>query len=135
MGQFLAELDGIEKLTGVLVLAATNRPDMVDPALLRPGRFDVVVEIPLPDEPERLAILRVQTRGKPVAKEVRLEAIAANTDGLTGADLSAICQHAALNAIRERVEEGARREGRTFGSRPLLIQPRHFEAALNEIRP
>lgn len=134
VGQFLAELDGVEKLTGVLVLAATNRPDMVDPALLRPGRFDVVVEIPLPDEQERLAILRIQTRGKPVAKEVRLEAIAANTAGLTGADLGAICHHAALNAIRERVEEaiGAKQEHSV--SRPLLIQPRHFEAALNETR-
>ena len=134
VGQFLAELDGIEKLTGVLVLAATNRLDIVDPALLRPGRFDVVVEIPLPDEQERLAILHVQVRGKPVAKEVRLEAIAANTDGLTGADLSAICHHAALNAIRERVEEArGGREGHS-ASCPLLIQPRHFEAALNEIR-
>ena len=103
VGQFLAELDGVEKLTGVLVLAATNRPDMVDPALLRPGRFDVVVEIALPDEPARLAILQVQVRGKPLAQEVRLETIAANTEGLTGADLGAICQHAALNAIRERI--------------------------------
>jgi transitional endoplasmic reticulum ATPase len=135
VGQFLAELDGIEKLTGVLVLAATNRPDIVDPALLRPGRFDVVVEIPLPDEQERLAILRIQTRGKPVSQEVRLEAIAANTDGMTGADLGAICHHAALNAIRERVEEARGAEQEHSVSRPLIIQPRHFEAALNEIRP
>ena len=134
VGQFLAELDGVEKLTGVLILAATNRPDIVDPALLRPGRFDVVVEIPLPDEQERLAILHVQVRGKPVSQEVRLEAIAANTAGRTGADLGAICHHAALNAIRERVEEarGAKQEHSV--SRPLLIQPRHFESALNEIR-
>jgi transitional endoplasmic reticulum ATPase len=134
VGQFLAELDGIEKLSGVLVLAATNRPDMVDPALLRPGRFDVVVEIPLPDEQERLAILHVQTRGKPVAQEVRLDAIAANTDGLTGADLGAICNHAALNAIRERVEQTRGGKEEHSDSSPLLIQPRHFEAALNEIR-
>ena len=134
VGQFLAELDGLEKLTGVLVLAATNRLDIVDPALLRPGRFDVVVEIPRPDEQERLAILHVQTRGKPVAKEVCLEAIAANTDGLTGADLSAICHHAALNAIRETVEKltGGREEHSVSG--PLVIQPRHFEAALNDLR-
>ena len=135
VGQFLAELDGIEKLTGVLVLAATNRPDMVDPALLRPGRFDVVVEIPLPDEQERLAILQVQVRGKPVAKEVRLDAIAANTDGLTGADLSAICQHAALNAIRERIEQTRIAKEEPSAPSPLLIQPWHFEAALNESRP
>ena len=134
VGQFLAELDGVEKLTGVLVLAATNRPDMVDPALLRPGRFDVVVEIPLPDEQERLAILRVQVRSKPVAKEVRLETIAANTDGLTGADLSAICQHAALNAIRDRIEQTRGGKEEHSVSRPLLIKPRHFESALNDIR-
>jgi len=134
VGQFLAELDGIEKLTGVLVLAATNRLDIVDPALLRPGRFDVVVEIPLPDEQERLAILRIQTRGKPVSQEVHLETIAANTDGMTGADLSAICHHAALNAIRERVEETRGGKKEPSVSRPLIIQPRHFETALKEIR-
>lgn len=137
VGQFLAELDGVEKLTGVLVLAATNRPDMVDPALLRPGRFDVVVEIALPDEPARLAILQVQVRGKPLAQEVRLETIAANTEGLTGADLGAICQHAALNAIRERIEQakgenGAK--GEPADAAPLLIEARHFEAALNDSR-
>ncbi len=133
VGQFLAELDGIEKLTGVLVLAATNRLDIVDPALLRAGRFDVVVEIPRPDEQERLAILRVQMRGKPVGREVRLDAIAANTDGLTGADLSAICHRAALNAIQERVEEARGGSEEHSASCPLLIRPRHFEAALNEI--
>jgi transitional endoplasmic reticulum ATPase len=137
VGQFLAELDGVEKLTGVLVLAATNRPDMVDPALLRPGRFDVVVEIALPDEPARLAILQVQVRGKPLAQEVRLETIAANTEGLTGADLGAICQHAALNAIRERIEQAKGAKGakdEPADAAPLLIEARHFEAALNESR-
>ena len=137
VGQFLAELDGVEKLTGVLVLAATNRPDMVDPALLRPGRFDVVVEIALPDEPARLAILQVQVRGKPLAQEVRLETIAANTEGLTGADLGAICQHAALNAVRERIEQAKGENGagtEPADASPLLIETRHFEAALNDSR-
>ena len=137
VGQFLAELDGVEKLIGVLVLAATNRPDMVDPALLRPGRFDVVVEIALPDEPARLAILQVQVRGKPLAQEVRLETIAANTEGLTGADLGAICQHAALNAVRERIEQAKDKNGggiEPADASPLLIEARHFEAALNDSR-
>lgn len=137
VGQFLAELDGVEKLIGVLVLAATNRPDMVDPALLRPGRFDVVVEIALPDEPARLAILQVQVRGKPLAQDVRLETIAANTEGLTGADLGAICQHAALNAVRERIEQakGENSAGtEPADASPLLIEARHFEAALNDSR-
>ncbi len=131
VGQFLAELDGVEKLTGVFVLAATNRPDMVDPALLRPGRFDVVVEIGLPDEPERLAILQVQVRGKPIDKKVDLKILAAETVGLTGADLGAICNRAALNAIRDRIEAGTK--GKLATSSPLLILTRHFEVALAEI--
>lgn len=126
VAQFLAEMDGVEKLTGVLVLAATNRLDMIDPALRRPGRFDVVVEIRSPDEEERLAILLVQTRGKPITHDVDLVHIAAITEGLTGADLGAICQYAALNAIRERV-------GHKQEAAPLLIRMQHFEAALSQI--
>jgi transitional endoplasmic reticulum ATPase len=129
VAQFLAELDGVEKLTGVLVLAATNRLDMIDPALMRPGRFDVLMEIPLPDETERLAILQVQTRSKPLAHEVDLALIAADTAGLTGADLGAVCQYAALNAIRERVGQETLAD-----TTPLLIQTPHFEAALSQIR-
>jgi transitional endoplasmic reticulum ATPase len=131
VGQFLAELDGVEKLTGVFVLAATNRPDMVDPALLRPGRFDMVVEIALPDEQERLAILQVQVRGKPIDKKVDLKVLAVETVGLTGADLGAICNRAALNAIRDRIEAGTK--GKPTAPSPLLILVRHFEAALAEM--
>ena len=134
VGQFLAELDGVEKLTGVLVLAATNRPDMVDPALLRPGRFDVTVEIPLPNEEERLAILQVQARGKPVDPNVPLGTIAAITVGMTGADLGAICQHAALFAIRERVEQMESASSEATMSDPLNINSKHFEAAIREVQ-
>ena len=135
VGQFLAELDGVEKLTGVLILAATNRPDMVDPALLRPGRFDVTVEIGLPDESQRLAILQVQVRGKPVAKDVDLKALALGTDGLSGADLGAICNRAALNAIRERIAQNQDGSAKTAKSQALQIQVRHFAAARKEFRP
>ncbi len=151
VGQFLAELDGVEKLAGVVVLAATNRPDIIDPALLRPGRFDAVVEIPLPDERERLAILQVHVRGKPLAKDVRLDAVATKTDGLTGADLAAICQRAALNAIRELIqgqgghplhpqEQRVPGKGQSAPLSPMApslspqIMQRHVEAALKEIR-
>lgn len=129
VAQFLAELDGIEKLTGVLILAATNRLDMIDPALRRPGRFDLTVEIPLPNDAERLTILQVQARDKPLSNNVDLLHIAAETSGLSGADLGAICQYAALNAIRERVLNE-----RPAGIAPLLIEQRHFEAALELIR-
>jgi transitional endoplasmic reticulum ATPase len=134
VGQFLAELDGVEKLSGVLVLAATNRPDMVDPALLRPGRFDVTVEIPLPNEVERLAILQVQARGKPIDPNVPLGTIAAITVGMTGADLGAICQHAALFAIRERVEQMESASSEVSMSDPLNINSKHFEAAIREVQ-
>ena len=135
VGQFLAELDGVEKLTGVLILAATNRPDMVDPALLRPGRFDVTVEIGLPDESQRLAILQVQVRGKPVAKDVDLKALALGTDGLSGADLGAICNRAALNAIRERIGQSQDGGAKSAKAQALQIQVRHFAAARKEFRP
>lgn len=135
VGQFLAELDGVEQLKGVLVLAATNRPDIIDPALLRPGRFDAVVEIPRPDERERLEILAVHTRGKPLAEDVCLATVAARTKDLTGADLGAICQRASLHAIRDVIAKQQASSGHGAESvLPVLIQQRHFEAALNELK-
>lgn len=136
VGQFLAELDGVEKLNGVLILAATNRPDMVDPALLRPGRFDVVVTIPVPTEAERLAILRVHVRNKPLAQDVRLEDIAGAAVGATGADLEALCNRAALNAIRERITAMQQATGSAAAqSAPLLIGARHFASAVQDGKP
>ena len=135
VGQFLAELDGVEKLNGVLILAATNRPDMVDPALLRPGRFDVVVDIPVPNEAERLAILRVHVRNKPMGQDVRLEDIAAAAVGATGADLEALCNRAALNAIRERIAAQQAPVSHPADSRPLLIEARHFGSAAHDVKP
>ncbi|MBI4241846.1 MAG: AAA family ATPase, partial [Candidatus Rokubacteria bacterium] len=104
LSQLLTELDGIEELRGVVVLAATNRLDMVDPALLRPGRFDSLIEIPMPDEGGRLEIFRVHTRGKPLAKDVNLTVLARDGQGLVGADIEAICRKAAMMAIREYLE-------------------------------
>ncbi len=136
VGQFLAELDGVEKLSGVLILAATNRPDMVDPALLRPGRFDVVVDIPVPTEAERLAILRVHVRNKPLAQDVRLEDIAAAAVGATGADLEALCNRAALNAIRERIAAMQQATGSAAAENaPLVIGARHFASAAQDGKP
>ncbi|MEK6660574.1 MAG: CDC48 family AAA ATPase [candidate division NC10 bacterium] len=104
LSQLLTELDGIEVLRGVMVLAATNRLDMVDPALLRPGRFDSLIEIPLPGEEERLEIFRVHTRGKPLARDVDLTVLARESQGVAGADIEAICRKAAMLAIREYLE-------------------------------
>ncbi len=100
LNQMLAEMDGFETTEGVVVMAATNRPDILDPALLRPGRFDRQVVIPLPTQEERLAILKVHTKGKRLAPDVDLEVLARGTPGFSGADLANLTNEAALFAVR-----------------------------------
>ena len=104
LSQFLAEMDGIEELKGVLVLGATNRLDMLDPAILRAGRFDEIFEIPMPTEQDRVEIFKVHLGNKPVEKSVKPEWLAAQTDGFGGADIAGICQKAALKAVRRAVD-------------------------------
>ncbi len=103
LSQFLAELDGIEELKGVLVLAATNRPDRLDPAVLRPGRFDEIVEIPLPDAPGRREIFEVHLRSKPLAPKLKIDHLVAGTEGFSGARIASLCNLAALKAVRRAV--------------------------------
>jgi cell division protease FtsH len=100
LNQLLAEMDGFEPSAGVVVLGATNRPEVLDPALLRPGRFDRQVTIPLPNVTERAAILAVHCRGKRLAPDVDLNAIARGTPGFSGADLANLANEAAINAVR-----------------------------------
>jgi transitional endoplasmic reticulum ATPase len=104
VSQLLAEISGLEELKDVVVIAATNRPDIIDPALLRPGRFDRQILVPTPDEGTRLKILQVQTRNMPLAKEVDIKKLAAETTGFSGADLEMLCREAAMNAMRKNVE-------------------------------
>lgn len=104
ISQFLAELDGIEELKGVVVLAATNRRDIIDPAILRTGRFDLVLEVPLPHKAARSTILKIHARGKPLAKDVTLRSMAEATEGYSGADLAGLCNKAALRAIRDHFD-------------------------------
>lgn len=104
LGQFLAEMDGVEELQGVLVLGATNRPDRLDPALLRPGRFGLILEIGLPDGHSRVEIARIALRDKPVDADVSIEEIAERTEGYSGSEIQAICASAALAAVREALE-------------------------------
>ena len=101
IAQLLTEMDGLEELKGVIVLAATNRVDIVDPALMRPGRFDYVIELPLPDEAARLEIFRVHTRHKPVEDGFSPEGLVDVTKGFTGAEIESVCNKAALLAIKE----------------------------------
>jgi transitional endoplasmic reticulum ATPase len=119
VSQFLTEMDGIEELKGVVVLGATNRRDILDPAIIRPGRFDLLLELPVPDEAARLAILAIHTRGKPLAKGVNLQSLAQSTEGWSGAELAAICDKAALIAIREYLaahkDKSDKYEGFTIG--------------------
>ena len=129
VSQFLSEMDGIEELNGVMVLAATNRPDILDTALLRPGRFEVQIEIPTPDRTARESIFRVHTRGKPLASNVDLADLAARTEGMVGADIEGLCRRAAMLAIREFLEKRPTSK-RAKNLDSFSINKKHFEAAL-----
>lgn len=110
LNQILTEMDGMNAKKNVFVIGATNRPDQIDPALLRPGRLDQLIYIPLADEPSRLAILKATLRKSPVAPDVDLAFLAKNTAGFSGADLTEICQRAAKLAIRASIESEIRAE-------------------------
>jgi transitional endoplasmic reticulum ATPase len=131
ISQFLTELDGIEELKGVTVLAATNRKDLVDPALLRPGRFDLILELPVPDEPSRFKIFEIHTKGKPLSKDVDLKILARETEGLVGSDIEAICRVASMEAIREFLEKKEKAEQ---SLKEFSIKKRHFEEAIKGIK-
>ena len=108
LNQILTEMDGMNAKKNVFIIGATNRPDQIDPALLRPGRLDQLIYIPLPDEPSRLSILKATLRKSPIAPEVDLNFLAKNTHGFSGADLTEICQRAAKLAIRESIDADIR---------------------------
>jgi transitional endoplasmic reticulum ATPase len=100
VAQLLAEMDSISRLDDIVIIGATNRPDMMDPALLRPGRFDRIVYIPPPDKEARFEILRVHTRNMPLAKDVDLEELANMLEGYSGADIEMLVREAGLIALR-----------------------------------
>ena len=133
ISQFLTELDGIEELKGVVVLAATNRPDIIDPALLRPGRFDLIVEMPLPDKEARLDIFEIHTNGKPLAPDVDLGSLAMVTDGLVGSDIEAICRRASMQAIREFIAGLCGKKPAASDIAGIRVTAKHFEDALKTI--
>jgi len=121
VSQLLGEISGLEELNDVVVIAATNRPDMIDPALLRPGRFDRQILVPAPDEKSRIKIFEIHTKKMPLYK-VNLKKLAKMTEGYSGADIEAICREAALNAMREDIKA-------------KKVTMKHFEKALKEITP
>ncbi|HXW38780.1 MAG TPA: ATP-dependent zinc metalloprotease FtsH, partial [Acidimicrobiales bacterium] len=138
LNQLLAEMDGFDPATGVVVMAATNRPEVLDPALLRPGRFDREVEIPLPNQAERAAILAVHVEGKHVADDVDFDAVARATPGFSGADLANLVNEAAIVAVRDNrdvifardIDEARDRVilGRRDASNALLPEEKHSVA-------
>jgi cell division protease FtsH len=138
LNQLLAEMDGFDMTEGIVVLGATNRPEVLDPALLRPGRFDRQVTIPLPTLPERLAILKVHCKDKQLAPDVDLEVVARGTPGFSGADLANLCNEAAIVAVRNNRDVlyakdfGEARDrlilGRREGSNVLLPEEKHAVA-------
>jgi len=134
LSQFLTELDGIEELKGVLVLAATNRLDLVDGALLRSGRFDFLLELPVPDEKTREEIFKIHTKNKPLAKDIDLKNLAKETEGKAGSDIELICRKAAMFAIREYISK--KQDISNPGNRKpkFNISSKHFKEAVELIR-
>ena len=123
LNQMLAEMDGIENINDILVVGATNRPDMLDPAILRPGRFDKILLVNAPDEIGRENILRIHTKNMPIKnKEALIKEIAKKAEGYTGADLEALAREAALLSLRENINADE-------------VHKKHFEEALNKIKP
>ncbi|MEM2944004.1 MAG: CDC48 family AAA ATPase [Methanomassiliicoccales archaeon] len=133
ISQLLTEMDGLESLHNVVVIAATNRPDIIDPALLRPGRFDRLVHVPAPTLEGRRKILEVHVKKKPLAEDVDLDELARRTEGYTGADLAALVNEAVMLAMREIVAKGAELNSETLKNEK--VQMRHFIEALNKVRP
>ena len=133
VSQLLTELDGLEELEDVVVIAATNRPDLIDDALTRAGRIERKIEVGEPDEETRREILAIHTRDRPLADDVDLDRLAAETDSFVGADLAALCREAATVAVREHVR--SQTEGSATAVEDIVLTQAHFEAALEEVSP
>jgi len=121
VNQLLTEIDGLEELNGIVVIGATNRPDLLDTALLRPGRFDRIIFVDAPDEATRLEIFKTHTKKMPL-KDVNLEELAKRTEGYTGADIEGVCREAAMISLRRDIK-----------AKEVTIKD--FEQALNKVRP
>jgi transitional endoplasmic reticulum ATPase len=135
VSQLLTELDGLEELHSVVVLAATNRPDMVDTALLRPGRLDRLLYIPPPDEKSRVEIFKIHTAGKPIGPDVNLEELAKHTKDYVGADIEAVCREASMLAIREYIAGTTSPEQAKKDAGNIRICMKNFESALRKVKP
>lgn len=137
LNQILTEMDGMNAKKNVFVIGATNRPDQIDPALLRPGRLDQLIYIPLPDDGSRLSILKATLRKSPIASDVDLAFLSKSTKGFSGADLTEICQRACKLAIRESIEKEIQRNDDSMSDDTDLVPEitrAHFEEAMSFAR-
>ncbi|MFQ6136825.1 MAG: CDC48 family AAA ATPase [Candidatus Hydrothermarchaeales archaeon] len=128
VNQLLTEMDGLEEVYGIIIIAATNRPDILDPGILRPGRFDKLLLVQAPDEEARLQIFKVHTKGMPLGEDVDLEKLAKQTKDYVGADIEALCRESAMLAIRETLDEGSEIKNKK-------VELSHFNKALKKIKP
>ncbi|HKU49228.1 MAG TPA: CDC48 family AAA ATPase [Nitrososphaera sp.] len=135
ISQMLTELDGLEVLTNVVVIAATNRPDIIDPALLRPGRFDRLLYVGPPDLESRKQIIKIHTAKKPLAEDVSIDSLAEKTDGYTGADIAAVASAAVMLALREHISKYKDPKEAEKHAKDLKVQMKHFQEAMVKIRP
>ena len=134
VSQLLTEMDGIQEMHGVVVIAATNRVDIIDMALLRPGRFDKVIYVPNPDSKTRQKILEINTKGKPVGNDLDLKRLADMTDGFSGADVSAVANTAISLVLHEYLERFPTPEEATKHASEALVSMHHFEEAVRKIK-
>ncbi|MGH9982021.1 MAG: CDC48 family AAA ATPase [Nitrososphaeraceae archaeon] len=135
ISQLLTELDGLEILTNVVVIGATNRPDIIDAALLRPGRFDRLLYVPPPDRDSRIKIMNIHLKKKPLADDVNIEKLADQAEGYTGADIASLSSAAVMLALREHVSKYKDPKEAEEHKKELKIHMTHFESAMKKIRP
>jgi len=135
ISQFLTEMDGLEILTNVVVIGATNRPDIIDPALLRPGRFDRILYVPPPDRESRIQIIKIHTKKKPLGEDFNIEDLADKTDGYTGADIASLSSAAVMLALREHITKYPDSKEAEKQAKDLKITMKHFDDAMKKIRP
>ena len=134
VSQLLTELDGIQTLKGVIVMAATNRLDIVDPSIIRPGRIDKLLYIPLPDKKAREEILSIHTKDIPLSSEVKLEKIAELSDGFSGADIGAIINTAMSILIQEFISKYPKPENAIKHLKEIIIKDDHIHKAIKKVR-
>ncbi len=133
ISQILTELDGLEALHDVIVIGATNRPELIDPALLRPGRFDRNINVDMPDRETRKEIFEIHTRDRPLSEDVDLQELAKKTDDMSGADIASICNEAVMLAIREYIQE-SEEEMNEEEIEKATIDHQHFEDAYQRVK-